>query len=67
MDRAWSEDSKYFAAMVVMANHMAPGAEQRHYRAEALDRLVDAVEADARRRRACRDTSVAAATKVRPW
>jgi hypothetical protein len=65
----WRDDGvKFYAMALAMANHMEPGTdERRHFQALALERLAQSVADDAARRRRCRDTDVAAATRVRAW
>ena len=60
-------DTKYYAFVMTMAEHMPQATDpQRQLRAKALGRLVEAVEAAAAARVACRDTDLAAATRVEP-
>ncbi len=61
-------DVTYFSMMVVMADHVAGGPKtQRRCKRLALERLVDAIAAEATARDRCRDTDVKAATRTRAW
>jgi hypothetical protein len=60
-------EERYFSVALVMANHMEPGEERRGRQERALALLSSAVLADVGRRGACRDTDVAAATRIRAW
>lgn len=61
-------DTRYYAMVLAMTDYMDPGsAERREYRDRALERLVTATESEALARGKCRDTSLAAALRLRPW
>ena len=61
------DDSKFYAVMMMLAEHCPQTPAQKALRERALEKLAEAVllESDARAR--CRDTDVAAATRVRAW
>ena len=55
------DGSKYFAMVVMMAERIPS------LRGVAMDRLIAAVVYEHQQRARCRDTDVAAATRVRSW
>jgi hypothetical protein len=57
-----SDDTRYYA-FALATTRLA----KADLRSMILERLARAVELDARERAGCRDTDVAAATRVRPW
>ncbi len=59
---------KLYVVALEMADRMEPGSEeQRRCRELALERLEAAIREEALLRAQCRDTSVAAATRIRAW
>lgn len=52
---------------MAMVGTLSPSMASNAYLARALERLAAAVLEEARERGACRDSSAAAATRVRPW